>query len=200
MIRSFCVFAILLAGVAWADPDHDCQGGHNCNGGEVLVDSDVSTVVSHKSRAIGLAGGDVDIAQCYRSYSVLAGIWQDTRINPLCLADSYDAKGLHDLAAIVRCDVRAIRKHFASTEACIQANTIKVAIELPPEPIFYEREELEEEHAIMVQQQQVYIDTLEQRLERVERANKAAAQAAARKRQEDRDYAQALLEELSNEP
>ncbi len=114
--------------------DDDCKG-HSCNdGGETVVNTAVDNVIGgNSSRGYAFSGSDVDIAQCYRSYQIL--IWQDSKINPLCLADSYDSKGLHAMAAIIRCDVRAIRKHFKSDSACIVANTVRIISEPMAEPV-----------------------------------------------------------------
>jgi hypothetical protein len=115
---------VVIFNVTLADDGH----GHNHDS----TDTDVSSVVtnSDSSRAYGLGFGNADIAQCYRSYQIL--IWQDSKINPICLADSYDAKGLHKMAAIIRCDIGTIRKHFTSDKLCLNANTMQINDPLPP--------------------------------------------------------------------
>lgn len=115
------------------------------------IHSDVSTAVHDSSRAVGLGLGDVDINECYRSYQLVV-FWQGTQVNPICLADTLDQRGLYAVAAKVRCDIKAIRKHFASEAECIAANTVKVSV---PEPVVvpvddedYHRE-LEQELAML---------------------------------------------------
>jgi hypothetical protein len=72
------------------------------------------------SKALGLSGGDVDIAQCYRSYSYLI-IWQDTKPNPLCLAQQLMAEGNYEAAATLRCRPRTVWQAFGSRAACVEA-------------------------------------------------------------------------------
>jgi len=98
----------------------------------VITGDATTTVEGNSTRAYGISLGGVEINQCYRSYQVL--LWQDSKVNPLCLADSYDQKGLHLMAAIIRCDVRLISKHFRSDDECIDANTMQVR-EVPALPV-----------------------------------------------------------------
>ncbi len=95
-------------------------------GGTTIGDT-TTTVGGSSTRAYGFSFGGVEINQCYRTYQVL--LWQDSRVNPLCLADSYDQKGLHIMAAVIRCDVRLIRKHFSSDDECVDANTMQPIIQ-----------------------------------------------------------------------
>lgn len=201
-MKFFAYMLLLFSLTAFADDD--CRGNNDCSDSSVnvdasnTVDSSVSNSMSNSSRSMGFGLGDVDIAQCYRSYQFL--VWQDTKINPVCLADSYDAKGLHHMAAVIRCDVKHIRKHFDSDEACVQANTVR-RVEFPDPPISFMEELVEQEVAertVQMQQQQAYISDLESRLNRMEQSNKAAARTAAQKRQEEREYAQQLLKELED--
>ena len=164
-LRRFFIVMIVAALIfvmapLWAG---DCDG-HSCRGDvsvdtSVPVDSNVS--VNHTSKSFGFGAGDVDIAQCYRSYSVI--VWQDSRINPVCLADSLDAKGLHTVAAMVRCDIRAIRKHFGSDDECIDANTMRPApVAAMPESKDEDDEDIHEELLAEVKKYEVgYADLKE---------------------------------------
>lgn len=148
MIALIAFFIVLLVAPVWAGDDH--------RGGDVAAGSDSVASVRDTSRTVGLGLGDVDIAQCYRSYSVI--VWQDSRVNPICLADSLDAKGLHETAAKVRCDIRAIRKHFDSDAQCVAANTVQVQVVAMPEPENDDEEELRRQQA--EEQQELYADLL----------------------------------------
>ena len=123
LIIAALIAVIIVFDTVYGDDDHECRG-HSCNDSTDVIDASsvVNNSVSDSSNGYGIGFGDANIAECYRSYQIL--IWQDSKINPLCLADSYDAKGLHDMAAIIRCDIRAIRKHFSSNVKCIEMNTM----------------------------------------------------------------------------
>lgn len=178
------VAAILLVAFVWkiAEAGGKCNGNHNCS--DTIVDTTVNAgssldnttnIAGDSSRAYGFGLGDVDINDCYRSYQVL--IWQDSKINKLCLADSYDQKGLHDMAAKIRCDVRTIRKHFKTNKKCEDANTMQTiepsTSEVTKTPSFddiqnlYTRaaqyDEDEEERDDRVEQIEQRIDQWEQR-------------------------------------
>lgn len=162
-----------------------------------VMNAEGSTLTnSTSSRAYGFGLGDVDIAQCYRSYQLL--IWQGSQINPFCVADSYDQKGLHKMAAVVRCNIGFIRQHFDNDADCISANTMVIITPEPlpiPTPVMTIPEEhIEEEQEIHSEVQQAY-ETLEQRLARIE----AGQRNAARKAAEKRVYVQQTIEELQND-
>ena len=84
--------------------------------------------------SFALGAGDVDIAQCYRSWSVI--LYQDSKPNLLCVADSLDAKGLYVAAARTRCSVKAYAKVFESVDECIELSTVEPYVEpvAMPEP------------------------------------------------------------------
>ena len=168
-----------------------------------VMNSTSNMTNSTSSRAYGFGLGDVDIAQCYRSYQLL--IWQDSKINPFCVADSYDQKRLHTMAAVIRCDIGFIRKHFNSNESCIAANTMTM-VELPPPPISPEAfapHESFEEHVVVeerhdteledLRQEQVYqYQALDDRLIEMERARQNYAEDLRQKRV----FAQGILDQL----
>lgn len=164
---------LLLPMIAFADPDHECQGGHNCNdvfvdaGSSVTVDGGNFSSVNHnKSYAVGM--GDVDIAQCYRSWQFL--VFQDSKVNYWCMADSLDARGLHEAAARTRCSLKAYSKLFDSNEACIAASVmipapIEPMLEQPSEEEEFQRQWLEEQQELIIELQ-TKIESLEKKPER----------------------------------
>jgi hypothetical protein len=109
-------------------------------------------------------------------------VWQGSQINPFCVADSYDQKGLHIMAAVVRCDIGFIRQHFDTDAACIEANTMVVqAPEPPPPPAPTPTLSIPDTH---IQQEA-----------RIEAGQRDAARKAAVKRA----YVQQTIEELQND-
>ncbi len=176
--------------IAYADEGH----GHNHDSTDTVdASSVVNNSISDTSRAFGFGFGDVAITQCYRSYQIL--IWQDSKINPICLADSLDAKGLHHTAAMIRCDIKAIRKHFDSDKSCIQATTMQMI-----HPVVIEEPVNDDEYR---EQQQTYMVELESRMDRMESARQSANRYAASEKQKEqqaetdrKEYAQQMYEEL----
>lgn len=81
------------------------------------------------SLGIGFAHalGDVDINQCLAStqWGTILVSKQKVVLNKWCAAEVYDAKGLHGMAAMVRCDIDEIAKHFTDPALCVSANTMQ---------------------------------------------------------------------------
>jgi len=167
---------ILMFSATWADGD--CKG-HSCNDTtpNISIDnaSPVSNSVSHSSRAIGVSGGDVDIAQSYRSYSILFGLWQDTKVNPLELARQLVAEGYYQEAAELRCAPHTVSKALGGKDKCIakfsqppQQVVFEVPViieELDADEVEYE-EEWHEEQMQMQQDYDERLEMLESRLNR----------------------------------
>ena len=120
---------VFLAAPTWASGG-DCNGNDNCD--DVIIDagSSVNTDISDSSRVTALSLGDVDIAQCYRSYQVVV-LWQGTQINKWCMADSLDARGLHEAAGVMRCSLKAYAKNFPDEQTCVDFSTIVVQKAVP---------------------------------------------------------------------
>lgn len=130
----------LFAVPTWTYADDDCRG-HSCNGSDEIIDIDIagdtlsggdvttSTSVTSKNRAFAFAHGmgDVDINDCMGSeqWSTILVGKQKLVANLWCMAESYDARGLHRMAALMRCDIDVISKHFDTNEACVEANTMQ---------------------------------------------------------------------------
>jgi hypothetical protein len=186
-------------------------GGAGGTGGDASNQL-TNEIGGNSSRAYGFGLGDVDIAQCYRSYQLL--IWQDSKINPFCIADGYDAKGMHMMAAVIRCDVGFIRKHFDTTEACIDANLMQVSVP-PPAPelsaiydqaakeVIKAHDEDEDDHREQIEAQQQYLSDLEARFTKLENSRRANVARYEREQAQLRQYAQEALDQLpepKNEP
>lgn len=158
---AFLLFLVGLASLlmtmpAWADDD--CKG-HSCNGGgdvDVTVNtgdvsvpltnnigvegSNLSTSVSHSSRAYGFSHslGSAAFADCMGSEQVgtVIASKQWLGLNKWCAAEIYDSRGKHKMAALLRCDISDIRKHFASEQECVEEN-----IYTPPPPVILQRQD-----------------------------------------------------------
>jgi hypothetical protein len=152
----------------WAQDD--CRGNRNCNDGipgnvntDVVIDNPVSvdSNVSHSSRAYGFGLGDVDIAQCYRSWSAL--VVQFSQANLWCMANDLDARGLHDAAARTRCSVKAYRKNFPSRQDCIAGSTVVGLVVLED----IEPDRIDEDEEIHVEQM-IAIDQLKEQVEQLQ--------------------------------
>ena len=159
-----------------------------------LSTGDVSTVISG-GRAYGLSGGDMDIAQCLATHSVLFGLWQGTHLNAICVADVLDINGRHKEAAEMRCSVKRFRKVYGTVYECVKATTfipapIPAPLDDPRAAKYLESEE------VLHSEQQVEMESIESRLARIEAGNRAAA----RKAQQRRDYAKQTIERLENDP
>lgn len=132
---------ILLASAApaFAGDEHPVFGGGDT---DVSVPVDVANQIttgsvsnsySSKSRAWGLGGGDMDINDFYRTYGILFGLWQDSKVNPLALAAFLQRQGNYKAAAMLMCEPRGVYKAFGGKEECVELLSIPPA-EPPPLP------------------------------------------------------------------
>lgn len=164
---------ILLAGIlvgistaAWAGgPDIEqtvktevVTGDTELVGGD-LIGGD-NSIGGNRSYAVGLGSIDVDIAQCLGSEAtgILVVQWQRLKPNPWCMADTLDAKGLHQAAAKVRCSIESYANLFDSDQQCRELSTMvseEFRVERPVEqPSAVEdddehREEIDELYALV---------------------------------------------------
>jgi hypothetical protein len=167
-------------------------GDTTVNAGDVALNSD------SKSFAFAHGLGDVDIADCLGSeqWGTIIVSRQYLELNKWCAAEVYDAKGLYQMAAILRCDIKEIKKHFNTPEACMEANTIRPVVAAKveePEVIIVEPSiELQETHV----EQQMALESMEQRMARLEREQRATQREIHDKRQ----IAQRTLEKLEHDP
>ena len=169
---------------------------------EQFQSNDMNTVggdIKHESKAFGFGRSsfDVDINDCMGSVAwdtILVGK-QRLVLNKWCAAEVYDAKGLHHMAAVMRCDVPEISKHFPDAQHCIVANKWSP----PPIPINVpvliaeERWEEEDEYR---EEQQTYLGELESRMDKLDSQRRTAARVSAQKAAEQKAYAQQTLDDL----
>lgn len=98
---------------------HECQGGHNCNDGEIL---DPQQQVK-RSVGIGVSGSDMDINDCLATESWIFGLYQRTKPNYLCMADKAQARGELTRAAEFRCIYWGVRRAQGGKDECIERLT-----------------------------------------------------------------------------
>jgi hypothetical protein len=167
-------------------------GDTTVNAGDVALNSD------SKAFAFAHGLGDVDIADCLGSeqWGTIIVSRQYLELNKWCAAEVYDAKGLYQMAAILRCDIKEVKKHFNSPEECVEANTVRPVVSTKvkePEVIIVEPPiELQETHV----EQQMALESMEQRMARIEREQRATQKLIHERRQ----LAQKTLEKLENDP
>ena len=142
----FIWLALLLIAAFVNDTLADEGHGHNHGGGDVDIDvggTDVSvggtdiaigdtnltggdTTVStggNKTFAFAYGMGDVDINEgqnCMGSEqwgTVIVGR-QTMELNPWCASLFYELNGKHEFAAKMRCDIKEVRKKYATDEEC----------------------------------------------------------------------------------
>jgi uncharacterized coiled-coil protein SlyX len=88
-----------------------------------LIGGDSTLSTSNKTFAFSHSLGDVDInegknclgSEAWGSFIVSR---QTNELNPWCAALFYELNGRHEFAAKMRCDIKEIRKKYASAEAC----------------------------------------------------------------------------------
>ncbi len=145
---------IFMAAPVWASGD--CKG-HSCNepGTDITVNpsSVLNNSVRDSSSSYGFGAGDVDINDCYRSYSVI--LYQDTKVNKLCLADQQIAQGLYEAGARTRCSIRSVVKDYDDFKHCVQLNTVVAYKPPPPPPPTVDKDEDEDDGRIQELEAQV---------------------------------------------
>lgn len=198
------ILALLLLGlVMYGIENSHADGGHGHHddgdidiGGTIVdvggteIGGDTLSIGGNKSFAIGMGSFDVDINQCLASKAtniVVVG-WQTLKENPTCIADGLDARGNHVAAARVRCSsVKTIYNTFPDFKKCVAAVTMAPII--PPRP---PNDDHGHDYAALQQQ-------LAALVEDKARSDRVTSRYAAQQRQrqeEDRDYAQQLIEEI----
>lgn len=182
-MRYTFIIILLWPTIVLADNGHGHDHGGDVDVANSITGGDVSlsggdVAVSNSSESYGFAYGlgDVDINQCLAStqWGTILVSRQKVVLNKWCAAESYDARGLHFMAALLRCDIDEVIEHFESKDECVKANTYRPpepepapAIIIPAVPV-----EVEEEH-----------DNLEQRLVSLERSQRAASIKAQQRRE-----------------
>lgn len=182
--------------IAWATNTYadGCKKGHNC---EAPITTNVGTSIGgNKAIGIGLGMGSVDISQCMASKST--PLYQWLIENKWCMADSLDAKGLHEAAARVRCQTKTMRKVYPDRQECLSANLMPTIDEMPVIPDIDTSE-----HDGRIDELYARLSTLEKhKAQDAEIAKKAAQRARASARQVQRaetsrkELAKSMLDDL----
>lgn len=150
-IRSGLMVGLILTSSVWASGnDVDVVQSNDMN-------NQTSGDLSNNSRTFGFAHtlGDVDINQCLGStqWGTVLFSRQKLVLNKWCAAEVYDSKGLHHMAAVMRCDLPEIIKHFPTAEQCVVANKwAPTVVEAPVVTIDDAHYEEEEEYHEMYEQ------------------------------------------------
>ena len=112
--------------------------------------------------AFAHALGDVDINDCLAStqWGTILVSKQKVVLNAWCAAEVYDAKGMYEMAAMMRCNVPAIIAEFDSEAECERLNTFH-----PPPPM---SEPATDIHNELYMQEQMHDEQLDEVLVRLE--------------------------------
>ncbi len=116
--------------------------------------------------AFAHALGDVDINDCLAStqWGTIIVSRQKVVLNMWCAAEVYDAKGMYQMAAIMRCNLDEILNEFDNEADCERANLYTppptpIPLDDTPEPSVFEE---------LYEQEQMHDEQLAQLLDRVE--------------------------------
>ena len=122
LVLAIAISIVLVAGwrLVFAQSDHECQGGHNCNDDPVIV-STASGGDNLRSYALGSGGpGDVDISGCLGStqWGFLTAFKQKLVRDETCVGFRFLMLEKYELAAMHFCNDKATLKEFESEKAC----------------------------------------------------------------------------------
>lgn len=195
MIRTIIIL-LLMPCLTFADKNSDIDITQS-NDQNLQSTGDVN-VGTGDSRAWGFGHsmGDVDIAQCLGStqWDTILGGQQKLVLNNVCMAEFYLKNEKWGLAAMALCNQPEILKEFGSEAECEAAHDFAPAeIEVPASGPSITCEIEHEEVSMVVEEQQMELETIEQRLARIESGQRAAA---AKRRQS----AMQTMEKLQNDP
>ena len=215
-MNKYALLLVLMSGPLFASGDDVRVTQSNDMNNQTAGDVDGGTFTggSNKSLALVNSLGDVDINDCLGSTQWATPLFskQKLNLNRWCAAEVYDAKGMYSMGGRVRCTIPEVASLFDDPQQCILENTVTPPPVDVPTPGPDERPTRPDEAggvsewgdgrspdpSLVMQMaiQEEQYETLEQRLARLERGNKIAAQ----KSQERRDYAQHTIERLDNDP
>ncbi len=197
------VIAALAPDDAWASGD--CRDG-SCNevilsGGDNTANNSAS-VGGSDTMAFSHSLGDVDINDCLAStqWGTIIVSRQRVVLNKWCAAEVYDYKGLHHMAALLRCDIPEISEHFQTESECISANTVEVPRGTPEtlheepdlNPILSRLNELESRNSEL----QAEYDALRERQDSADARRQRSIVAAREQAERERQTAQEALTAL----
>lgn len=127
------------------------------------VNLEGSTYSGGDAFAFAHALGDVDINDCLAStqWGTIIVSRQKVVLNQWCAAEVYDAKGMYQMAAIMRCNIPEILNEFDNEIACERAN-----LYTPPPPVV----ELDDtpDYENLYRQEQMHDEQFEQLAQRIE--------------------------------
>ncbi len=179
------IMLVILSAPTWANDD--CRGNQPCTTATLSGGDNTATnsAVISGSRSYGFAHslGDVDINQCLAStqWGTILVSKQKVVLNLWCAGEVFDAKGLPQMAAIMRCDIPEIKRHFTTPAECIAANTAVFHVE----PLVTEsRDDEEDERIEALYARMAAHEDMEAR--QVSAAEKAADRAIAAAKRADR--------------
>jgi hypothetical protein len=122
--------ALIYVNVAFAQSEHHNRGNvtqsndmNNQTAGDLAVEGSVFN--GGDAFAFAHALGDVDINDCLASvqWGTIIVSKQKVVLNAWCAAEVYDAKGMYEMAAMMRCNVPAIIAEFDNEDECERVNT-----------------------------------------------------------------------------
>ncbi len=190
---ALAIAVYLVASISWASGDDLTNISKNSNTiatGDTTLNAGDVVGSSHSSRAFAFshALGDVDInegANCMGSeaWGSIIVSRQTNELNQWCAGLFYDLNGKHKMAAVMRCDIKEIAKHFDSEAECVAENTIapEMVAEVPAAAvaaIIDEHEDREEQRTLDLAAFAIRQDELEARLNRERNARRDYAHAA----------------------
>lgn len=195
---------MVLAGFAHADDDDD-RGGSNvdanananasASASSIGGDSISTNTFNSSTRAFSISGSDMEINDCLATYSYVFGVIQDTKTNPLCVADRLDTLGKHTEAAQMRCSVRRIRRVYGNNEECVDALEVVPIISSPDlDAIYRQAAQVAEEDYERFEAQQEEIEYMKVQLatiiEQVEQQKTEQQRVASVQQQVQRQVAE----------
>ena len=124
---------LLLPAVSFAGKP-DVEVGETIVSNETIVGETMVGGNSTRAYAFSHGMGDVDIADCLAStqFGTILFSTQGVKLNRWCAAEIYDAKGLYEMAAKMRCDIKEVSLHFDTEKECIEANTVEAPAPVIP--------------------------------------------------------------------
>lgn len=200
LMVAFILFLTAPAFAGGTDIEQNTNIDSVLTGGDNISENSIG---GSRSYGVGMGSIDVDIAQCLGSEStgIIIVQWQRLKENPWCMADTLDARGLHEAAARARCSVKAYLTLFESKDECLSLSKAEPQVfhveppEVSKDDEDYHEEEIEGLYARLSALEANRMAEAEKAQKAANRAN-AAAQRASEAELERKEYAQQALMEL----
>lgn len=187
ILVAFCVFVSSRAYAGGVRQDTEVTTGDNIGGTQTA--ENLTNIGGNEAYGFSHSLGDVDINQCLGSSAWGTILFSRQKLEPnlWCMAESYDARGLHKMAARMRCKIPVIAEDFTDPAQCIAENTITVEAP-PPQPASIDDDELEALYA--------RVSDLEgQRIAEAQKAEKAAQRARAAAQRAEQAQSQTIIQQ-----